>query len=256
LGTAVVLNYLTILGVIAGAHRYWSHHSYKAKLPVEIFMMLFQTISFQRSIRTWCRDHHIHHKYSDTVGDPHNSQRGFFFCHIGWVFLRKSPEVIEAEKKIDISDLENDPVVKFQYENYEWMTVVVGIIIPTAAAMYFWDESLIHAFHIPVVLRSLVSQHLTFCVNSVAHMFGYRPYDKSIKPTQSLFVALFMNGEGWHNYHHSFPWDYRADEFGGISRYFLNSTTGFIDLCAMLGLASDLKTASQGVIKERIRKKG
>lgn len=247
---------MTILGIIAGAHRYWTHRSFKAKLPLEIFMMLCQTISFQRSLKTWCRDHHIHHKYSDTVGDPHNSQRGFFFSHIGWVFLPKAPEVIEAEKKIDISDLENDRVVKFQYENYELLSFVFGMLLPTITAMYFWNESFVHAFHIPVILRSLVSQHSTFCVNSFLHMYGDRPYDKGIKPAQSLIVALFMNGEGWHNYHHSFPWDYRADEFGGYSRYFVNNTTAFIDLCAKVGLVTDLKTASKDVIKERIRKKG
>jgi stearoyl-CoA desaturase (delta-9 desaturase) len=87
-------------------------------------------------------------------------------------------------------------------------------------------------------------------------MYGDRPYDKTIKPTQSSIVSILANGEGAHNYHHSFPWDYKSEEFSGYSRYFINNTTAFIDLCAKLGLASDFKTASKEVIRERIKRKG
>lgn len=62
----------------------------------------------------WVRDHRQHHKYSDTNGDPHNASRGFFFSHIGWLMVRKHPEVIEKGKKIDMTDLEKDPFVMFQ----------------------------------------------------------------------------------------------------------------------------------------------
>ena len=76
------------LGVTAGVHRYWSHKSYKAALPLQILLMLFNCISMQNSILVWCRDHRIRHKYTETYADPHNANRGFFFAHIGWLLMK------------------------------------------------------------------------------------------------------------------------------------------------------------------------
>lgn len=59
------------------------------------------------------RDHRVHHKYSDTEGDPHNANRGLFFSHIGWLMMKKNDEVLLRGKQMDMSDIENDPVLKF-----------------------------------------------------------------------------------------------------------------------------------------------
>lgn len=64
-------------------------------------------------------------------------------------------------------------------------------------------------------------------------------------------VSIVAFGEGWHNYHHTFPWDYKAGEFG---RY--NLTTFFIDLFAQLGLVYDLRYPSDELITKAIKKKG
>ncbi|CAG2108201.1 unnamed protein product [Medioppia subpectinata] len=102
------------LGVTAGAHRLWSHRSYKARLPFRIVLMIFHTIAGQNDLHEWCRDHRVHHKYAETDADPHNSRRGFFFAHVGWLLTRKHPDVIAKGKQLDCSDILNDPVVKFQ----------------------------------------------------------------------------------------------------------------------------------------------
>lgn len=78
-------------------------------------------------------------------------------------------------------------------------------------------------------------------------MWGHRPYDKTINPRQNALVVLGAVGEGFHNYHHTFPYDYAASEYG--IKY--NLTTMFIDAMAWLGLAYDRKTASKGMIKAR-----
>lgn len=72
------------------------------------------TVVPQNCLYVWIRDHRQHHKYSDTVADPHNASRGFFFSHIGWLMVRKHPEVIEKGKKIDMTDIEMDPYAMFQ----------------------------------------------------------------------------------------------------------------------------------------------
>lgn len=73
-----------------------------------------QSIIFQNHIYEWARDHRVHHKYSETDADPHNATRGFFFSHIGWLLVRKHPDVKEKGKTLDTSDLDADPVVMFQ----------------------------------------------------------------------------------------------------------------------------------------------
>uniref|UniRef100_A0A2K5RQT5 Stearoyl-CoA desaturase 5 n=2 Tax=Cebus imitator TaxID=2715852 RepID=A0A2K5RQT5_CEBIM len=105
---------LTALGVTAGAHRLWSHRSYKAKLPLRIFLAVANSMAFQNDIFEWSRDHRVHHKYSETDADPHNARRGFFFSHIGWLFVRKHRDVIEKGRKLDVTDLLADPVVRIQ----------------------------------------------------------------------------------------------------------------------------------------------
>ena len=93
----------------------WCHRSYKAKLPLRILLMLVNCMALQNSIYEWTRDHRVHHKHVDTHADPYNSQRGFFFAHMGWLMCRKHPEVKRKGRAIDMSDLEKDPVVMFQH---------------------------------------------------------------------------------------------------------------------------------------------
>lgn len=68
----------------------------------------------QNDIYEWARDHRVHHKYSETDADPHNATRGFFFAHIGWLMVRKHPDVIEKGRKLELTDLKADKVVMFQ----------------------------------------------------------------------------------------------------------------------------------------------
>lgn len=78
--------------------------------------MLFQTLSVQYSLYNWARDHRLHHRYTDTEADPHNSNRGFFFSHIGWSVVLPHPEVEKQLKNVDMSDIQQDKVAMFQYK--------------------------------------------------------------------------------------------------------------------------------------------
>jgi stearoyl-CoA desaturase (delta-9 desaturase) len=79
-------------------------------------------------------------------------------------------------------------------------------------------------------------------VNSAAHLHGDHPYDPSIWSAENPFVSVCALGEGWHNWHHKYPYDYAASEFG-VHRQF-NPTKLFIDICCALGLASNCKRAT------------
>ena len=97
-----------------GAHRLWAHKSYDASIGLRIFYALGQTVAGQNCLYIWCRDHRVHHKFSDTNGDPHNTLRGYFFAHVGWLLRKKHPELKIRSKTLDFSDLLNDPVVRIQ----------------------------------------------------------------------------------------------------------------------------------------------
>lgn len=101
-------------GITSGAHRLWAHRAYKAKLPLRIILMILQTVAAQNHIYEWVRDHRVHHKFTDTDADPHNAKRGFFFSHIAWLMVKKHKDVKIKGKTVYMSDVEADPVVRFQ----------------------------------------------------------------------------------------------------------------------------------------------
>ena len=77
----------------------------------------------------------------------------------------------------------------------------------------------------------------TFCVNSLAHWLGEAPFDDKHTPRDHFATALVTIGEGYHNFHHQFPMDYR----NAIQWYQYDPTKWFIWVCQQLGLASHLK---------------
>jgi len=250
---ASILELFGGLGITAGAHRLWAHRSYKAKLPLRILLGIWNTIAFQNSIHEWTRVHRVHHKFTETHADPHNARRGFFFSHVGWLLSRKHPDVINKGKTIDLSDLERDPIVTFQRNHYIPLLITFCFVIPTSIPMYFWGESFTNSWHIAALLKYVITLNITWLVNSAAHLWGDRPYDKFINPAENLFVAVAAFGEGWHNYHHVYPWDYKTAELGN---YRFNLTTGFIDFMHFLGLAYDLKTVDPAMIHKRVLRTG
>lgn len=215
--------------------------------------MIWQTMGFQDCIFEWARDHRTHHKYADTDADPHNAERGLFFSHMGWLCCKKSPEVIEGGRRIDLSDLYADPVVMFQKKHYMKMMPILCFVLPTVIPVYFWDETWLNAFFIPTILRYTCGINVVWSVNSFAHTFGYRPYDKSLNPRENIGVWMICV-EGFHNYHHTFPWDYRATEHPLYNM--LTPTIVFIDAMAMIGQAYDLKTVPHDIIKQRTHRTG
>ncbi|KAG5894040.1 hypothetical protein JTB14_037885 [Gonioctena quinquepunctata] len=231
---------------------YGFYFCFKCNIFIEIGFDHFPNHAGQNCLYIWVRDHRQHHKYSDTDADPHNASRGFFFSHIGWLMSKKHPLVLEKGKTIDLSDLEADDLVMFQKKYYKPLYAIYAIFIPVIVPVYFWNESWHDSFFVCYLFRNVMVLNITWFVNSLAHLFGTKPFDKFILPVESAFVAVVSMGEGWHNYHHTFPWDYRAAELG--SRY--GVTTFFIELCSYFGLAYDLKSAPYKIIESRAMRTG
>ena len=229
------------IGITCGAHRLWSHRSYRASFHLRIFLMACQSIAGQNDIYTWCRDHRLHHKFSETDADPHNSNRGFFFCHVGWLLTRKHPDIMIKGKTLDFSDLLNDPVVYFQRKFYPFFYIFFCFLLPTILCRFLIGDSWINCWIVGSFGRYIVSLHCTWFVNSAAHMWGDRPYNKKVEPRENPWVSYATWGEGFHNYHHTFPYDYAISEMGLP----FNPMKCFIDVMAYFDLVWDRKRVSK-----------
>ena len=228
---------VTAIGVTAGAHRLWSHRSYAAKFPLRLFLAACQSVAGQNCLLIWCRDHRVHHKYSDSDGDPHNIKRGVFFSHVGWLLRKKHPAVKEFGCKVPIDDLKSDPVVRWQSKGYYAIYFIFSFALPVIIPVALWNESLMVSIFTAYILRTAIVLHDTWFVNSAAHLLGSRPFSPLIEPVENVIVSFFTIGEGYHNYHHVFPFDYKAGELGSK----VNLTRYFIEAMALLGQAYNLK---------------
>lgn len=194
--SVVLLYQLGTIGVTAGAHRLWSHRAFKVKTPLKIILLLFETISFEvggqkvevtspnleiskfkDSAINWSKNHRIHHKYTETDADPYCAKRGLFFSHIGWLLCHPHADVKEKRKQVDISDLTGDPLVAFQHKHYLKLASLFCFFLPTVFPMWMWNETLWNAWYINL-FRCALTMNSTWLVNSAAHFYGTRPYDK------------------------------------------------------------------------------
>lgn len=53
-------------------------------------------------------------------------------------------------------------------------------ILPTVIPVVCWNETWMNAYFIPTVLRYIFTLNMTWLVNSAAHLFGNKPYDRLV----------------------------------------------------------------------------
>ncbi|CAL1678284.1 unnamed protein product [Lasius platythorax] len=166
--------------------------------------------------------------------------------------MEKHPDVIRKGREIDMSDILADPIAMFGCKYFSIHTFVFTFLLPIMVPVYGWNKTWSRAFISQVLLRYVLGLNCSWSVNSVAHIWGSKPYNAYINSTDNRLVAFLAFGEGWHNYHHVFPWDYKAAELGN---YTLNFTTMFIDVFAKIGWAYDLKQPSEKLVRTVVMKR-
>jgi len=233
------------LGVTAGAHRLWTHTSYSPSPFMECLIMLMYSVADQGPICGWALTHALHHRASDTDNDPHNRSAGFWHAHFGWLFSSRTFQVCSEDYHRIVQS--HSKFVKFHDACCIWWGPLWSLAMPTLVAG-LWGQAKA-GFFVAGALRWACVQHITFFVNSVAH--GEREGDSDyafargatgIGPRVSLLVSILALGEGWHDYHHLFPWDYAAAELDAWDQW--NPTKAFIDLFASLGFCDGRRRCS------------
>lgn len=190
---------------LTGYHRLWAHTCYKATLPLKIYLAAVGAGAAEGSIRWWSRGHRAHHRYTDTSKDPYSVEKGFWYSHMGWMVIKQNPKRIGRS---DISDLNEDPVVVWQHKHYIKSVFSMALLFPTLVCGLGWGDWVV-GFIYAGILRTGFVQQATFCVNSLAHWIGEQPFDDRNSPRDHVITAFVTLGEGYHNFHHEFPSDYR-----------------------------------------------
>jgi stearoyl-CoA desaturase (delta-9 desaturase) len=221
------------MAITAGYHRLWAHRTYEAHWSLRLFYLVFGTMALQNSAFVWCSGHRTHHLYvDDEERDPYSARRGFWFSHIGWM-LREYPS--GKSDFSNIPDLKKDPMLAFQHRYYVPLTLAANFGLPLIAGLVFHDVwgMLILAG----VLRLVWSHHVTFFINSLAHMWGSRPYTEDNSARDNPVLAVVTYGEGYHNFHHIFAHDYR----NGVRWWQWDPTKWLIATLQVFGLTRRLK---------------
>jgi stearoyl-CoA desaturase (Delta-9 desaturase) len=192
LGWILMWYYLTGLGITMGAHRLWAHRSCKAHDCARFVLVLCNAIANQGTIFHWVRDHRVHHKYSDTPSDPHNSGRGFFFAHMGWFLVKKDKCVSEAADKPNYDDLWADWTVSLQQKFNPWSNLFMCFVFPTVVivTVLLHGEAFWKALFITGFLHYVLVLHATWLVNSAAHFYGYRR--RRVDPAERELVRVVL----------------------------------------------------------------
>ena len=227
LGVALLLYWITGgIGVTLGLHRLIAHRSFTAPKWLEYILMFCGTLSCQGGPIDWVGLHRMHHKYSDTTPDPHDSNRGFWWSHMGWMLYE-----IPADTEIPryTQDIKDDPFYQFCQKYMVPIQVVLGLLLYAIGGWPFviWG----------IFVRLVFVFHCTWFVNSATHKFGYVSHDAKDHSRNCWWVALLTFGEGWHNNHHAYQYSARH----GLEWWEVDITWMTIKLLSFLGLAKDLK---------------
>ena len=225
LGLALALYAVRMFGLTAGYHRYFSHRSYRASRPVQFLLALLGTTATQKGVLWWAAHHRAHHKYSDSPRDVHSvRQKGFFWAHVGWILVKRYVPT-DWNRIKDFA----------RYPELRWLNTW-NLLPPIALAVGLFLVGGWWALLWGFFVSNTLLWHGTFCVNSLAHVFGRRRYQTDDDSRNSFLIAIFTLGEGWHNNHHH----YQRSERQGFYWWELDITHLVLRALAALYIVSDL----------------
>jgi stearoyl-CoA desaturase (delta-9 desaturase) len=231
----------TLMSITGGYHRLYSHVTYKTKTVPELFFLFFGTLAGQGSALKWSHDHRLHHRFVDSDKDPYGTPRGFWYSHVLWMFYEPPP----WQERI-VKDLSANKLVAFQHKYYGLLFVVTNALVVILAGLATGDVA--GAFVFLFLVRLFLGHHCTWFMNSIAHIWGSRPYSSEHSAVNNAVISFLTFGEGYHNYHHTFAGDYR----NGVRWYQFDPSKWLIWLMSKVGLATGLRRINSLTIKKRL----
>lgn len=202
-------------GITIGFHRYLTHRAFKTSRFFEAILMIAGSMGGEGPIMFWVTTHRRHHKLSDREGDPHSPNlagqslaaklRGLWWAHMPWMLSDES-----SSWRFWAPDVLRNRRLFFFHRTYQlWM--VSGLVLPAIVdfAIQQRPMALLTGLVFGGLARMFIANQAAWCVGSVSHMIGSRPFDNGDKSANNWTVAIFTFGEGLQNNHHAFPGSYR-----------------------------------------------
>jgi stearoyl-CoA desaturase (delta-9 desaturase) len=229
------------MAITTGYHRFYSHKTYRAARIMELPLLFFATVAIQGSALKWAFDHRLHHKHVDGEKDPYGTSKGFWHSHVLWMFEHQEP----IEERV-VRDLMANPLVMFQHRHYGLLATLANVLVVLVVALLTRD--FLGAVVFGFLVRLFMAHHSTWFINSLAHIWGSKPYSSEHSAVNNFILAHLTFGEGYHNYHHTFSGDYR----NGVRWYQFDPPKYLIWLMSKVGLASDLQRVNRVAIEKKL----
>jgi stearoyl-CoA desaturase (Delta-9 desaturase) len=253
----LVMHTLILVGVEVGFHRHFTHLSFKMHPVLQIVLAVLGSMAFQGPVIWWSATHRRHHRFSDHPGDPHSPHlhgagfraflKGQFHAHMGWLFVPESTRALGWDGYA--RDLyRNKAIFKVHIMYFYWLAlgfiipaIVGGIVTRTCMGAFLgflWGG--------PV--RVFMMNHVFYwCINSVTHTFGTRPFNANDHSTNNIWLAIPTLGQSWHNNHHAFP----ASAIMGLQWWEIDVGGWIIRAFEKLGLTWDVNVPSPRLMERK-----
>jgi fatty-acid desaturase len=204
------------LGMNIGYHRLLTHRSFSCPRWLERTLAILGACCLEESPTVWAALHRQHHHVSDKERDPHSPLASFLWGHVGWLMIKSQNAEAGPSVVRYAGDLTSDAFYGWLEVGDNWIKVAllswaaffaVGFAAVAVGGGAASDAVQFGASLVAwgAAVRTVVVWHLTWSVNSVTHLWGYRNYETPDNSRNNVLVGLLTNGEGWHNNHHADP---------------------------------------------------
>lgn len=234
--------FVSMFGVTAGFHRYFAHRSFRTSRWMQTLLVVLGSMTAQGPLLFWVATHRAHHALSDRPGDPHSPNlngggwRGFLYGHLGWMlgplnasWAHYARDVLKERRLFTLHRL---------YPHW----VLLGLMIPAVIGGVATESAYgaLTGFLWGGMVRMFLAHHWSWCVGSVCHLVGRRPFQTRDRSGNVGVVALFAFGEGLQNNHHAFP----SSALHALEWWEPDISGWTLLVLARLGLVWDLKVPS------------
>ncbi len=211
-----------MLGINIGYHRLLTHKGFVCPKWLERTFALLAVCCLQDAPARWVAIHRLHHQHSDKQSDPHSPLVNFLWGYMGWVMVwhREHNNILFFEQYA--RDILRDPLYLYLERKLMWLWVYIGhagvflmaglVIGRISGGNWLTGLQLGLSLLVwGVFLRTVYQWHLTWSVNAIAHLRGYRNYETEDSSRNHWLMGFLAYGDGWHNNHHA---DQRAAAHG------------------------------------------
>ncbi len=255
--TAVLVCLITyvvrMFSITAFYHRYFSHKTFKTSRPVQFLFAAIGATATQRGPIWWAAHHRHHHIHADSEHDTHSPKHGFWHSHLKWFLMKKN----FPTKSQYVKDLKQYPELNFidRFDILFPILLAVGLFFLGGYLERVHPDLNTSAWQLVIwgyFISTVLLSHITYCINSLAHVFGFRTYDTKDDSRNNFLLAILTMGEGWHNNHHCCPGSVKQ----GFKWWQLDISYYVLFLMNKLGIIWDLKYPNQMVLNKKAIRNG